>query len=332
MAKTGERAFALLKHLLEQNKKFNKAYKQIPFLIPLSAQYTGATPCKEIYESIPSRLSPTILSADFACGFPPADIYHCGASLLVYGNSQGDVNQCAQRYLDDIIQTEDLFSNQLLSASDAVAYAIKNGNPSAPIIIADVQDNPGAGGSSDTTQLLHALVNQNAQQAVVGCVWDVDAAQQAHAAGLNSTIKLALGGKSGPDGEVPLSASFSVVALSNGQFRCHGEMIGGIDLDLGPMALLKVAKPNTDIRIVVTSERVQCLDQGLFRELGIEPKEESIVIVKSTVHFRADFADVTDNIILAACPGTHPCDLESVPYQRLRTGVRLGPSSTVESG
>ena len=112
---------------------------------------------------------------------------------------------------------------------------------------------------------------------------------------------------------------------------CQGAMIGGVELDLGPMTLLKVANSHCDLSIAVTSERVQCLDQGLFRELGIEPKTQSIVAVKSTVHFRADFESIASDIVMAACPGTHPCKLESVPYQHLRSGVRLGQTSKVES-
>ena len=129
-----------------------------------------------------------------------------------------------------------------------------------------------------------------------------------------------------------LIGNFVVDALSNGQFTCHGEMLGGIELDLGPMALLRVAEPDCDIRIAVSSERFQCLDQGLFRELGIEPNTQAIVVVKSTVHFRADFEEIAAEIILADCPGANPCNLESVPYRRLRPGLRLGPGSSKISG
>lgn len=331
MAETGQRGFKLLEHLLSQDKKLSKAYRQIPYLIPLSAQHTGSTPCREIYDSIPGLISNNVFNVDFACGFPPADIHDCGAALVVYGDSQNDVNVIAEHYLMQILQAENQFSNQLLNAKDAVRYAIEHGSPGAPVIIADVQDNPGAGGSSDTTALMRALIEQKAQNAVLGCLWDAEAAQHAHSAGLGATIEISLGGKNGPDNESPMPGSFIVDALSDGKCVCQGAMIGGIDLDLGPMALLRVADDGCDLSIAITSERVQCLDQGLFRELGIEPKTQSIVAVKSTVHFRADFETIASDIVLTACPGVHPCHLESVSYQHLRPGIRLGPKSNVES-
>ena len=96
----------------------------------------------------------------------------------------------------------------MFTASEAARLAIENGKPGAPVIIADVQDNPGAGGSSDTTELMRVLIDQKAQNAVLGCLWDAEAAQKAHGAGLGSTIALTLGGKNGPEGESPMPYLF----------------------------------------------------------------------------------------------------------------------------
>ena len=54
---------------------------------------------------------------------------------------------------------------------------------SGPVILADSQDNPGGGGSGDTTEILRELVEQGAQQALVGVINDAAAAAKAHQAG-----------------------------------------------------------------------------------------------------------------------------------------------------
>jgi microcystin degradation protein MlrC len=59
--------------------------------------------------------------------------------------------------------------------------------------------------------------------------------------------------------------------------------------------------------------------------VGIEPSDHAIVCVKSGVHFMADYLRVTDRILFAQAPGANPCDLPSLPYTRLRDGVKLGP-------
>ncbi len=72
---------------------------------------------------------------------------------------------------------------------------------SKPIVIADTQDNPGAGGDPDTTGMLRALVRNNASRAAIGMLCDPQSAMAAHAAGVGATVTLALGGKSGIPGD-----------------------------------------------------------------------------------------------------------------------------------
>jgi len=328
MADTGRRAFYLLQKLLEQEQTLNKAFRQIPYLIPLCDQHTGSEPCNEWYKKLGEANPDGILSTDIACGFPAADIYDCGATVVAYGTSQQAVEAAVTSHYDTILASESQFTNPLLEGNEAIKQATIRGRPGSPVVVADVQDNPGAGGSADTTGVLYSLIENQAHKAVVGSIWDPDAAQAAHAAGVGADITLSLGGRNGPSGVVPLSSSFSVEALSNGTFTCHGAMLAGIELNLGLMALLKINKPDTDIRVVVASERFQCLDQGLFREMGIEPHSQAIVVVKSTVHFRADFDCIAAATLVADFPGANPCRLESVPYKNIRPGVRSGPSGS----
>ena len=94
---------------------------------------------------------------------------------------------------------------------------------------------------------------------------------------------------------------------------------------LGLMALLKVADETCDVKVIVSTERFQCLDLAIIRHLDIEPTKQNIIVVKSTVHFRADFDPIAAETLVAAAAGAHPCQLENLKYQNLRKGVRLGP-------
>ena len=61
-----------------------------------------------------------------------------------------------------------------------------------PVVIADTQDNPGAGGTGDTTGMLAALVHNKAQGAVLGIFYDAAAAAAAHKAGQGAEIEIEL--------------------------------------------------------------------------------------------------------------------------------------------
>jgi len=323
MAETGARACALLDAALA-GEKIVGGMRKIPFLFPLTSQCTDFEPCKSIYRAVSQLSAPSILSADFATGFPPADINECGAAMLTYGTDESAVESVLGELYHQVLDAEPSFANDLLTADQAVQQAMKYAG-SKPVVLADVQDNPGAGGTSDTTGLLEALINNQASGAVLAILYDPEVAHLAHQAGAGARIEVALGGKSGFEGVLPYRGRFEVEALGDGRFVFTGEMNKDSRAELGPMALLRVDDPECDVRVIVGSSRAQCLDQAIFRHLGIEPSGQSILVVKSSVHFRADFDPIAAETLVVAAPGDHPCRLVDLPYKNLRSEIRLEP-------
>ena len=327
LADTGARAFTSLQHLLTQGQLY-KAFRQVPFLVPLTSQHTGSEPCRSLYASLEQVMGETFVFADIAMGFPPADIFHCGPSIVAYAESQEEAEKVAEGLLQSFLDAEDLFEDRLISPEAAVAEALAH-TGTKPVVIADAQDNPGAGASSDTTGLLHALVQGNAQGAVLALLDDAQIAKKAQELGVAAEFSASLGGRSGQEGQHPFEGRFRVETLGDGKFTFTGDMFGGITANLGPMVVLRVLDTPADVRVVVGSTRCQCLDQAIFRHVGIEPAAQRIVAVKSSVHFRADFESMADKILVVAAPGAHPCRLDNIKYYKLRSGVRLGPGGPV---
>jgi microcystin degradation protein MlrC len=94
------------------------------------------------------------------------------------------------------------------------------------------------------------------------------------------------------------------------------------------MALLTI----DGVSVVVSSKRMQAYDQAPFRHLGIEPKDQQILVLKSTAHFRADFQPIAEEVLVVLAPGGHLVDATRYPYKRLRHGVRLHPLGPEFSG
>ncbi|EWM48405.1 mlrC family protein [Bordetella holmesii 41130] len=67
------------------------------------------------------------------------------------------------------------------------------------------------------------------------------------------------------------------------------------------------------MRIVVASVKVQMADQEMFRFAGVEPQRASILVLKSTAHFRADFTAIADRILVCAAPGSMLMDAAKQP-------------------
>jgi microcystin degradation protein MlrC len=323
MADTGRAAAKHLALLLRTKQKFAKAFRRVPFLIPISWQCTNDQPTKSIYQKLAALESDAVPTLSFAPGFPAADFPGCGPTVFAYGRTQADADTAADNIAALVESHEDDFDGRIFTPHEGVRYAMELATrASKPIIIADTQDNPGAGGDSDTTGMLRALVRNNATKAAIGVIYDPASAKAAHAAGVGATVTLALGGKSGISGDAPYQETFIVEQLSDGQFVAPGPYYGGRDMDMGPSAALRIG----DVRVVVSSHKAQLADQSMYRYVGIEPTEQSILVNKSSVHFRADFEPIAEKLLICAAPGAMPADTAALPWTRLRPGIRIKPN------
>jgi len=167
---------------------------------------------------------------------------------------------------------------------------------------------------------------------LIANIFDPESAAKAHEVGVGSVVDLSLGGKS--DG-APLIAQYKVLALGDGEFEGHGAMYGGSRMRLGKVAVLEVvtsqqpsdplASPATyhlpssasKIQLIVTSVKQQAGDRGVMLHLGINPEDYGILVLKSSVHFQADFREVASEILFVASGGLNVSELSRLDYQRL---------------
>ena len=322
MADTGARAERLLVRLLDERKPLARAARRLPFLIPINGMCTMLEPARSMYEALGTLEQGPVVSLSFAPGFPAADFPECGPVIWGYGEEASAVRDAVDSLYDTMLRNEAQWAVPFLSPDAAVAEAIRlSATAQKPVVIADTQDNPGAGADSNTTGMLRALLDNGAQDAALGLIWDPEAAEQAHAAGVGATLELALGGRSGTPGDAPFIGTFEVVALSDGRCRYDGPMMHGMQVELGPVACLKIG----GVRIAVSSTKAQMLDRNLYRVAGIEPEQMKILVNKSSVHFRADFQPIAHTVLVAKAPGPMTADPADLPWKRLARGIRIRP-------
>jgi len=328
MADTGARAAVLLDRMLRDGKPLAKHYRTLDYLTGLPSQCSFIDPCKTVYEDI-GRSEDVTLS--FTPGFPMADFPECGMAVFGYGFDAKSTFNSVDRLHGRVADAEKDFVLELHEPADAVARARSRGEPGRPVVLADTQDNPGAGGNGDTTGLLKALIQQQAQDAVLGLLIDGEAATKAHEIGLGFTANFRLGGRSGIPGDSPCEGEFTVERLGDGKFTCTGPMFKGFRMQLGSMALLR-SKASPGVRVVVASRKCQAGDQDMFRHLGVEPRRSRILALKSSVHFRADFEPIAREVLVVKSPGPALADPTEFAWTRLRKGLRLRPLGAAFQG
>src|SRR5271154_3052840 len=125
MADTGRAAAKHLALLLRTKQRFANAFRQLPFLIPISWQCTNDQPTKGIYEKLARLESEAVPTLSFAPGFPAADFPDCGPSVFAYGKTQADADAAADAIANIIIGHEDDFDGRIYSPDDGVRHAME---------------------------------------------------------------------------------------------------------------------------------------------------------------------------------------------------------------
>ena len=328
MYTTGKRAAALMDRLLKEPARDQKQTIRVPFLIPVNMQDTTSEPASAVYKLLEQLEREYDVTLSFAMGFPAADISACGPRVWGYGAS---AKAAVDRLFDFIEAPRSRWRLDLLAPNAAVREALRlSGSASGPIVIADTQDNPGAGGDSNTTGMLRALVAEGAglrypSKVALGLLYDPEAAEAAHKAGAGSILELTLGKSvstfTGEKSDDPLQVQCIVRSLGDGRVNLKGPMSMGGLVTLGPCACLEVS----GVLVLVASGKMQLLDREIYRHLGVTPEEMKILVNKSSVHFRADFAPIAGAILVAQAKGPFAANPADLPWAKLPDHIAKQP-------
>jgi microcystin degradation protein MlrC len=152
---------------------------------------------------------------------------------------------------------------------------------------------------------------------VVACLWDPEAAAACARAGVGATITLRVGGKTDDRHGAPIEVTGRVRTLSDGRFVHKGPMLRGLEGRLGTTAVLEVG----GVKVILISLRWQTLDPEMLRFVGIDPLAEKILVVKSTVHYRAAFEPIARAILEVDAPGLSSSNLARFDFKRVRRPI-----------
>ncbi len=250
-----------------------------------------------------------VIDISIAQGFPWGDVADQGCR--VWATTDADPMRAAalaERFGGSLVAMRGNTRSPILRASEAIE-ALRAASP-GPVVIADSADNPGGGAPSDATYLLRALMEAGVTDIAAGLFWDPEAVQLCEAAGVGAHISLQVGGKACNLSGDPLDLEVEVTGLKADAWQ---NFAGGV-WKSGRAAAVRSAD---GVELVMTTRRAQCFDQQAFTQLGIDLKDKRVVLVKSSQHFQASFAGLTDQILYVEGQGALSCDFATLPYKKV---------------
>ncbi len=272
-ADTGRRAARLLLDIVDHGLRPILARVVVPMLargdecVTKSGLYGSV-----LADALIMERSGQVLSASVLIGNPFTDAPElCTQSIVVSKRADGTAEACAIALAQAIWDGRRRLVGQLVSVDKAVALARYM---TGPVVFTDAADATSSGASGDSNVLIKALRAGGYTRRVLAPIVDAPAAAAAHAAGVNATLAIDLGGTIDAARYQPIHVTAVVQSLSNG--RAVLETMG-VPIDAGPCAVLTFE----NFTVLVLSKPAFLFDRSLFHANGLDPRRFDLIVVKS---------------------------------------------------
>lgn len=265
---------------------------KVPMISPAVTLLTARGPFADLVDFGQTLVNAPILNVSILPGFAPANASTNGMSIVVTADAgAADAPTAARRVAVTLAQRawadRHRYKPRLTTLDDAVVLARRaTKDPASPaIILADVADNPGAGGRGNTMFILERLHDQRLRDVVVGMIVDSELAFEAHKLGEGAQFRACFNRNETTRFSEPFEAEARVVRLAEGDCVGRRGLFERRQLDLGRCALLDL----DGIQVAVATARQQLADPVFLERLGLIIADLRVLVVKSRGHFRAGF-------------------------------------------
>lgn len=253
-----------------------------------------------------------VLSISMGHCFPYADVAELSGRILVVADGDKSLaDRMASQIGAEFVGMRGRTAPPYLGIDDGISAA--DAANATPVVLADPADNAGGGAPSDNTSILRRLIERGVNGAALGPLWDPIAVRLCFDAGLGTVFPLRFGGKTGPASGMPVDALVEVTGLA----RDCWQTFGPTQSPLGDCAAVRIG----GVEVVLITNRTQALGLEMFRNVGIEPTERRILVVKSTNHFMAAFGPIAKEVHYIDADGPIPRDYRRIPYTKIQRPI-----------
>ncbi len=253
-----------------------------------------------------------VLSISVIHGFMASDVPELGTSMIVITDDNVGVGEkLAQQLGMKLFAMRGKTRPEFLTPAMALDRAEQA--TTAPVVIADVWDNPGGGVPGDSTIILKEMMRRRLSNAALASIWDPIAVRTCFSAGKESTLRLRFGSKMSDKGGEPIDADVIVRNIVPDAVQSFGQSI----VPLGNAVWIEV----NGVDVILNSVRSQVFNPDNFSNLGIDPNAKGILVVKSTNHFYAAFSQISSEIIYAEVNGPYPNNPVTNDYRNLKRAI-----------
>lgn len=290
-----------------KGKPAYKAWIPVPILLPGEKTSTRIEPGKGLYARVaPAADQKGVIDAAIWIGYAWADEPRNHGVVMVTGDDMEKVGQAAEDLTGHFwqVRSEFEFVAPVASLHESLDKAISS--EKRPFIISDMGDNPTAGGAGDVTWTLTEILSrpefkdENGPSLIYASIPGPDFVARAIEVGIGNFASAYAGAAIDDRFSPPVQLSGRIEAIKHGDRHAETEVV------------VKVGS----VQVIVTAKRKPYHYEKDFTDLGLNPREADIVVVKIG-YLVPELYDMRGDWIMALTPGGVDQDLERLGYKRI---------------
>lgn len=304
-----ERALDNLLTRLEngKGKPAYKAWIPVPILLPGEKTSTRIEPGKSLYAEVaPVTTQEGIIDAAIWVGYAWADEPRNHAVVMVTGDDKEQVSSAAESLAKSFWdkRAEFVFVAPTATFEESMAKALASDKH--PFIISDMGDNPTAGGAGDVTWTLTEILKKsefnsgNGPSLIYASIPGPELVAEAVKVGVGGMVDALAGAAIDDRYAPPVQLKGTITAIEHGDKHAETEVV------------VKIGS----VSVIVTKKRKPYHREKDFTNLGLNPRESDILVVKIG-YLVPELYDMRADWIMALTPGGVDQDLERLGHKRI---------------
>ncbi|MDX5340394.1 MAG: M81 family metallopeptidase [Cyclobacteriaceae bacterium] len=284
-----------------------KAWIPVPILLPGEKTSTRIDPGKSLYAKVdPETKKEGVIDAAIWIGYAWADEPRNHAVVMVTGDDEKQVQESAEYLAKSFweVRNEFEFVAPVAYLDESLEMALKS--EKKPFVISDMGDNPTAGGAGDVTWTLNEILkrpefkSENGPELIYASIPGPDLIENALKAGVGNPVEGKVGAMVDDRFAPPVLLKGTVESIKEG------------DKDADVEVVVKVGS----VKVIVTKRRKPYHYEKDFTDLGLNPREADVLVVKIG-YLVPELYDMRGDWVMALTPGGVDQDLERLGYKRI---------------
>ena len=327
MYETGEHAARLLFDMLAGKRRPRVVWQQPPLMVhTLRSTSHGGAMKRALDAARRAEAEEGIPAVSVFSGFSLADIPAPCISVVVTADDAEDgmarAQAVADRIASQIWEARDDFVYRSAPLADSIAEAKQLAEDAdQPVLLLDHSDNCMSGGTCDTMDVLEAALAGGLTGIGVGPLCDPEAVATLIAAGEGAEVTLAVGNKR-PLTQLGIAKTPAVLTgvvrkVGDGEYVVTGPTYTGQRCYMGRTVLFDIGRA----RIVLTERTHEPWDLGVFTCVGLDPRRERFLLLKSRMYCRPVFVPIAKGLVECDSEGVTSSNYALFPFSRVNRPV-----------